>query len=582
VIRSNDVVLLQKRIRERRDSQHPNLSVDQFFLIDSAESLLREFDPSTQQVEDGIVDGADDGGIDAVYLAVNGKLVDEADETASDGARIEILIIQAKNESGFGESALQKLKDHLPVLLDLEADDKKLAQEFNSEVVERFGLIRRTWLALSDGFPQVRIAVYYAANTDAEPNVKVQQKAKRLETEISRLGVEDATVEFVDAKRLNELARARVPLTLSLRLAQIPLSSPRGGLIALAALSAYHELVSTDDGRLRDSIFEENVRGFEGQTAINREIARTLSHGAEDSLDFWWLNNGVTITARQVTNQQNTLRMLDPQIVNGLQTSRAIYDHFRANPTVPDDDRHILLRVIETSDEDTSARVIKATNSQNRVPASSLRAGDSIQKKIEQFFTSAGYFYERRRNYYKGLGKRRDRIVEVKELAQAVGAVLLQRPDDSRGRPSSFLRDREYNRIFSDQTPLAAYLNCYLLVVRVDEYLLSAGMKSRIERGNFKYHVARSSAAFALASSRPKARAMATLPLDGFTDERLARALEFVQARRNVVAKRTGVSDDSTLAKGKEWVDEIDRYFSMVTNKQSWPKKMWSGWAVKK
>lgn len=580
--RSNDVVLLQRRLAERRQAQQPHLTEDQFFLVDCADGLLREYDPTVNQIEDGIVDGADDGGIDAVYVGINGQLIDESDLITSGQPAIDILIIQAKNEAGFAETPLQKLIDHLPVLLDLEASDDTLGLEFNADVVERFGLIRRTWLELADKFPIVDITVAYAAKADGDPNGKVTKKAERLCERLSEIGLSSVRVEFVGAKRLNELAQARTPLTLQLKLNQTAMSSPRGGLIALVPLPAYFEFITTDDGVIRESIFEENVRGFEGQTNINRAISATLKKGPSDDLDFWWLNNGVTVTARQVNNQQNTLRMLDPQIVNGLQTSRTIYDHYaqQADGTL-DDDRHLLLRVIEAADEDASAQVIKATNSQNRVPASSLRAGDSVQKKIEEYFANEGLFYERRRNHYKSLGKRSDQIVEVKELAQALGAILLQRPDDSRARPSAFLDDSVYARIFSESTPLAAYLKCYLLIVRVDEYLQSVGIGSKTARSNVKYHLARSAAAFALTSSRPRAKMLAGIDLAGFTDERLSKALHFVIERRSKVAKRLDVTDESTLAKGKEWIEELNRYFSQTSDKQGWPKKMSAGWAAK-
>ena len=43
------------------------------------------------------------------------------------------------------------------------------------------------------------------------------------------------------------------------------------------------------------SIFESNVRDYQGNTDVNEGIAASL--GTASSEDFWWLNNGVTVLA---------------------------------------------------------------------------------------------------------------------------------------------------------------------------------------------------------------------------------------------------------------------------------------------
>src|SRR3546814_13519732 len=47
--------------------------------------------------------------------------------------------------------------------------------------------------------------------------------------------------------------------------------------------------------------------------------------GAED---FWWLNNGVTILAQEASQVGKTIKITDPQIINGLQTSTEILTFF--------------------------------------------------------------------------------------------------------------------------------------------------------------------------------------------------------------------------------------------------------------
>jgi AIPR protein len=81
---------------------------------------------------------------------------------------------------------------------------------------------------------------------------------------------------------------------------------------------------------LLDEIFEENVRDYEGATVINRVIANTLHQGDTAVIDFWWLNNGVTIIGNRVGSSGKRLELEDPQIVNGLQSSKEVYSYFQS------------------------------------------------------------------------------------------------------------------------------------------------------------------------------------------------------------------------------------------------------------
>ena len=82
------------------------------------------------------------------------------------------------------------------------------------------------------------------------------------------------------------------------------------------------EFLKDDHGDFQeDMLREENVRGYQGKSSVNDGIAGTLRN--PDSAEFWVLNNGITILADELTPAgMSTLNIKDPQIVNGLQTSR--------------------------------------------------------------------------------------------------------------------------------------------------------------------------------------------------------------------------------------------------------------------
>ncbi|TDC38343.1 hypothetical protein E1211_07185 [Micromonospora sp. 15K316] len=580
----NEVLLLEARLQQRKKETHPNASDDEYFLLNAVDTILRPYGLSYQQIEDGIVEGSDDGGIDAVYTFYNGELVeDDSDPGGRDNPQIELEIIQAKNERGFKEVALQKLIDHLPLLLRLE-ENPALRLEFNERVLERFAIFRALFVRASDRFPDLTVRVRYVTKSVEEPNEKVLLKAERVKKEIKEeFSVAAPEIDFVGAGSLNARARQRVAAVLELRVSEGPINAEMGGLVCLVSLADYYKFITDEEGKLRGEIFEENVRGFEGATAINKAIAESLKQGNESLADFWWLNNGVTILAKRLQPNGKKLKIEDPQIVNGHQTSRTIFQHFhtialKSQGSSDNDNRQLLVRVIQAANESLAAQIIKATNSQNRVSVASLRATEPFQRDIEEFFGKHGLYYERKKNYYKNQTKPRAKIVEVLELAQAVASIALHAPDSARARPSALVRDGEYQRVFNSKAHFASYLNCISLMKRVDEYLAASHSDmTRPDRLNVRFHLARSVAAFALSTAKPRMTGIAKLKPELLSLEKIGDVFEWLMETHSVVRESSKASNDA-IAKGNEWVREIDRRLTHYVENQCWPEELRAGW----
>ncbi|MCY1142345.1 AIPR family protein [Actinoplanes sp. Pm04-4] len=141
------------------------------------------------------------------------------------------------------------------------------------------------------------------------------------------------------------------------------------------------------------------------------------------------MNNGVTIVCSKATAVGKTYSLDDVQVVNGLQSSHTIFNVLRsAAADHPALDRSILVRILVTgNDAATRDLVIRATNRQTSVPAASLRATDDVQRDIEAFFLGQDWYYDRRKNFYRNMGRSAERIVSISLLAQAVMAMGLSR-----------------------------------------------------------------------------------------------------------------------------------------------------------
>lgn len=497
---SNAVVLLDAYLREKESEYGATpLPADEVFEIFSFEQALKGQDLSLDEVVAGQVGGGNDGGIDGVFTFLNGNLVDEDAEVLEDDFQpqsvqrrpdLKLVLIQAKRTGSFAETPVDKLMATLREVLDLTRTVEDLTRLFSQPLVARIEVFRQTWQKLATRHPAIRVSVVYATKGDtAEINNKVRTRADRLRDLICEL-IPNATpdVVFLGARELVDLARREKSYTLQLKFVEN--ATADDSHVALVTLDDYFAFISDEAGALRKYIFDWNVRDYEGDVEVNREIEASLA--APDAPEFWWLNNGVTIVCSHATAQFKTFVLDDVQIVNGLQTSVTVYRYLSgATPDDPARRRSILVRVIVTNDYRTRDQVIRATNRQTHVPVASLRATDEIQRDLEQYFLSRDWFYERRKNYYRNQGKATSRIVTIPFLAQAVMAIGLSEPSNSRARPSSLLkRDADYHRIFDEQVDYGTYLWAAQVQKAVDHFLrTSEASASAAERTNLRFHV---------------------------------------------------------------------------------------------
>jgi AIPR protein len=492
---NNDLILLETILGKNHQTQAPAMKAEEFFELFAAEQVLKDLDLSYEELESGLVAGGNDGGIDGLYVFVNGELIHEDSDLAvfKKNVLIDVVIIQAKTSKSFEETPIDKLASATRDLFRLDADLDKLASVYNDGLRSSVGLMRKAWLFLVDRFPQLQFRYVYASKGDtANLHPNVRRKSELLGNEVTSLFKQaQYRFEFLGAAELFLLARRQAKTTYQLTLAENPISAAGDvGYVCLVKLRDYFAFLRDDQGGLHKTIFEANVRDYQGSTQVNAGIHASLV--AKDREDFWWLNNGVTIVATKATLAGKSLTFEDPQIVNGLQTSTEVFSYFSSANT-QGDERSILVRIIvpSSTDPESRDRIIKATNSQTSIPEASLRATDSVHSNIEASLSPFGIFYDRRKNYYKNQGKPVEQIVSISLMAQAVMSIVLQRPDDARARPSSLLKkDDDYRAIFSNSFPLAMYRVCAQVVKRVDSYLRDRTDLDMKDRTNIRFFAA--------------------------------------------------------------------------------------------
>jgi hypothetical protein len=77
---SNDRIILDEVLKQRKSEVDPSASASSYFELFTAEQVLKDFDLSYDEIDSGIVGDGGDGGIDAIYLFVNGELAQDEPE----------------------------------------------------------------------------------------------------------------------------------------------------------------------------------------------------------------------------------------------------------------------------------------------------------------------------------------------------------------------------------------------------------------------------------------------------------------------------------------------------------------------
>ncbi|RMC98534.1 hypothetical protein EAY64_09190 [Aquitalea palustris] len=546
-------------LTQEYDSQSNDFTADGFFNFFSAQLILKEHELSYEEVLDGIVDGPLDGGIDALYLTINNELIREDFKDYQRYKRdvnIEVVVLQSKNTEGFGESAIQKLRSSLITLLRLDASYDDLKKKYNAQVLDFFRKFTEAYRSLIAKSPSLSIKIYYSTKA-AVVHENVTHEKDELLSELQNLHRTAAiSFDFLGSEQLLELHRKRPREHHILRLAENPMSSTGKTLVTLVNLKDFYKFITKENGLLNKSIFESNVRDYQGDTNVNSGISETLM--SDKTLDFWWLNNGITILAADINySGSKELVIISPEIVNGLQTSNEIYNYFSKPDIInTEEKRNALIKVVVADATSARDKIIKATNSQNHIAKAVLRATDPIHRDIEEYLKKFGIFYDRRKNFYKNAGKKPSEIIGLPLLAQILMSILMGRPDTARARPSTLLEeendDSAYKLLFNPESNIEIYKISIEIMRKADEFLKGIELTPN-ERNNLRFYLIYDVAIRALKTAKITPEKLSRIKLDLIATPLLEESFNFI------FDKYKTLGGDDKVAKGAILLSEIKK-----------------------
>ncbi len=291
----NDAVLLDGIISEKVKVE--NLDVGETFELFAFEQLLKSYDLTRQEVDSGWVDGKDDGGIDGFFTFVNGSLVisPATFPWPKKGASIEVWIINCKHHSSFKQDPLNTLIPTVEELFDFSKNPEDFDGHYSAQLLTARENLITAFRTTASGAPKLQIKFAYASRGDiSDLAANVEARGNQIKRIVSDYFSDaEVTFDYFGATELIALHRKQ-RFVLELPYTE-HLSTDDGAYVLLAPIAAYAGFVSDEQGHLRRYLFDSNVRDFLGSNAVNQDIEQTLVD--ENSPDFWWLNNGVTILA---------------------------------------------------------------------------------------------------------------------------------------------------------------------------------------------------------------------------------------------------------------------------------------------
>ena len=147
----NSQIILDQIINQEWENFQEYKNIQDFFEFYSALQILKKYELSYEDIESGITGGGNDGGVDSIYLFVNGDLIKEEEDYKEKYKRnvdIEFVLIQSKYSNSFSETPILKLSKVCKNLLNFDFKRSDYENRYAERVLSAFELFRDTYFAL--------------------------------------------------------------------------------------------------------------------------------------------------------------------------------------------------------------------------------------------------------------------------------------------------------------------------------------------------------------------------------------------------------------------------------------------------
>lgn len=421
------------------------------------------------QPEDVTTD-EDDASIDGIAVIVDGDLIGTEEDaikafgTHKTNLSVDLVLVQAKSGEAFKKDDISNFKLGVEDFLSLAPNLP--SGLFNQEAIKILKVVFANLRKVRNRLPSAHIYYCTSGTYKKEREIKacfdlVEKAVKSSElfhkVNVTPMGRKELSRLYAEITVKNE---AKLNLIDYFGMPSMP-GIPQSYVALVSAKHFVEQLLSDEDGNLRQAVFEENVRSFLGDdNDVNTAIQKTLEQVEKKKL-FSVLNNGITIVAPELTLTPNTkqITITNYQIINGCQTSTTLHSNLRwLTPDV-----NVVIKFIESPENQSSEDIIAATNSQSDIAKEAFFGLRDKAKLVQKYFNAQNknsadnlIYFERRQAEYRGQALQASRIFDVREVARCYVAMFLNQPHSSARYVSTIFTAHD-EQLFKDDDHEAYY-----------------------------------------------------------------------------------------------------------------------------
>lgn len=444
------------------------------------------------ELEDIHTGSGNDCGIDGLFILANGRLITEINELDDiiDSSKVldaDICFIQSKTSSSFNSA---EIGTFFHGIVDFLSDKPRLKQ--NENIKFKKTLWERIIYHSSYMINRRPICkVYYICTGRSQSDQNITATLARGKEEIESIGLfESVSIEAIGASEIQKLyheTKNKLSSTINFqnRITLPDIDGVSEAYLGVIPFPEYLKLIQ-DENQIIHSLFDDNIRDFQGENSVNIKIKNTLTDGKFNL--FCVLNNGVTLVASSITPAGNRFTIRDYQVVNGCQTSHVLHDCQRIEGI---ESVYVPIKIIVTENEDIKTNITLATNSQTEVKTEQLEALSVFQKQLELYFAAEKnalrLYYERRSQQYNSVsGIKRSQIISIPIQIKSFAAMFLNSPHLVSGYYGTIVK-RFTGQIFAEEHQLSLYYVSALAYYRIEQFFRNNELKA--ENKKVRFHI---------------------------------------------------------------------------------------------
>lgn len=412
-------------------------------------------------IDEVVIGGGSDGGIDIAAVIINGSIIlDPGDLESSlndgDNNSIFVVFIQAKTSENYDTKLVSKFLHGVEQITEYAAGrtSKPIARGLRPTADILDAALSNITRFNSSRIPAEIVYVTTSKNKfelsgpDHSQAISAEERLNNLTVFQDNIKCRFDGRDEIEIQESSQTGPKNVSFSFPKRQPIPEANGVEQAYIGIISADELLKLLRTDAG-VRPGIFTDNVRRYQGDdNRVNQDIFATLVSGNQESFPF--LNNGLTMIAKELNNVADRFTASRYQIVNGGQTSHQIvrWETTLLATRQPEQvhaslsNLWIPIKIISTTSTDILTSVTVATNLQSAIGAAEIQSSQKSAKDVEAFFAHSGSGAEGLR-YARQNGTDTDtldvpqlRVVTTPDLDRAVAACIFGESAKSIGSPN--------------------------------------------------------------------------------------------------------------------------------------------------